>query len=123
MNNNSPWSAYGRRPNRPEQPPASPISDHITGIEREVMLTHEQLKRYLARTLQEFNEIRAGRTGYARIVAEALKPAPRPETIEETLRRLSGGLPQVGRDRSDPSSTVSAAASGAVEAPAGVSTN
>ena len=106
MNDKSPWSAYGRHQNKAEPPPTSAMSDPTFGIEREVMLTHEQLKRYLARTLQEFNEIRAGRTGYARIVAEALKPPPRPETIEETLRRLSGGLPQVDRDRSDPSSTV-----------------
>jgi hypothetical protein len=106
MNDKSPWSAYGRRQNKAEPPPASAMSDPIFGIEREVMLTHEQLKRYLARTLHEFNEIRAGRTGYAPIVAEALKPPPRPESIEETLRRLSGRLPQVGRDRSDPSSTV-----------------
>jgi hypothetical protein len=106
MNNKSPWSAYGRRPNKSEQQQASEMSDPTFGIAREAMLTHEQLKRYLARTLQEFNEIRAGRTGYARIVSEAMKPLPRPETIEETLRRLSGGLPQVGHDRSDPSSTV-----------------
>jgi len=82
------------------------MSDPTFGIAREAMLTHEQLKRYLARTFQEFNEIRAGRAGYARIISEALKPPPRPESIEETLRRLSGGLPQIGRDRSDPSSTV-----------------
>lgn len=82
------------------------MPDPTFGIARETMLTHDQLKRYLARTFQEFNEIRAGRTGYAHIVAEALKPPPRPESIEETLRRLSGGLPQVHRDRSDPSSTV-----------------
>jgi hypothetical protein len=106
MNNKSPWSAYGRRQNKAEPLPASAMSEPTFGIEREVMLTHEQLKRYLERTLQEFNEIRAGRTGYARIVAEALKPPPHPESIEETLRRLSGGLPQIGRDRSDPSSTV-----------------
>jgi hypothetical protein len=106
MHNKSPWSAYGRLPIQAAQAPAPMMPDPTFGIAREAMLTQEQLKRYLARTLEEFNAIRAGRAGYARIVAEALKPPPRPETIEETLRRLSGGLPQVQRDRSDPSSTV-----------------
>ena len=102
----SPWSAYGRSQNKADPAVQHSGIDPTFGAEREAMRTHEALKRYLERTMQEYNEIRAGRTGYARIVAEALKPPPRPESIEETLRRLSGGLPQVGRDRSDPSSTV-----------------
>lgn len=105
MNNNSPWSAYGRRQNKVAGAVRGEL-DPTFGAEREVVRTHEQLQQYLARTLQEYNEIRAGRAGYARIVAEALKPAPRPESIEETLRRLSGLRPKGGPDRTDPSSTV-----------------
>ena len=106
MNDKSPWSAYGRRQNKAERPPVIGAPDPTFGAEREAMRTHELLKAYLDHTLQEYNEIRAGRTGYARIVAEAMKPAPRPETIEETLRRLSGSMPNDGSNRSDPSSTV-----------------
>ena len=87
----SPWSAYGRRQNDTKNSPASGKPDPTFGAAREVMITHEQLKHYLTRTLQEYNEIRAGRAGYARMVSEALKPPPSPESIEETLRRLSGG--------------------------------
>jgi hypothetical protein len=93
----SPWSAYGRPKNDHERTAASADKTDLTfGAAREAMLTHEQLKHYLTHTLQEFNEIRAGRAGYARMVSEALKPLPRPETIEETLRRLSATL---GRTR------------------------
>ena len=102
----SPWSAYGRRQNDTDGTAAFGKSDPTLGAAREVMLTHEQLKSYLARTLQEFNEIRAGRAGYARMVAEALKPPPRPETIEETLRRLSGGRAGGQRPSGDSSSTL-----------------
>jgi xanthine/CO dehydrogenase XdhC/CoxF family maturation factor len=105
MSNRSPWSAYGRqsepRDGRPEGE-----RDPTFGVAREVMRTQQQLKAYLARTLREYNEIRAGCGGYGRIVAEAMKPPPRPESIEETLRRLSGAAPAPRRGRSDPSSTV-----------------
>ena len=102
----SPWSAYGRHQNRTDPPAFRGGIDPTFGAEREVMRTHEALKRYLERTLHEYNEIRAGRTGYAAIVAKALEPPPRPESIEETLRRLSGAASGGSRDRSDPSSTV-----------------
>jgi len=103
----SPWDAYGRRQNNTGEPRPAAKPDFTFGAEREAMLIQEQLRKYLARTLHEYNEIRAGRTGYARIVAEAMKPAPRPESIEETLRRLSGAQSRGLRgDRSDPSSTV-----------------
>ena len=95
--NDSPWSAYGRSQNRTDQAPRSGAADPTFGAAHEAMLTHEQLKKYLDRTLQEYNEIRAGRAGYVRMVTEALKPPPRPESIEETLRRLTGPQPKVGR--------------------------
>ena len=88
--NNSPWSAYGRIQSNTEDSAASGKPDPTFGAARELVATQEQLRRYLARTLQEYHEIRAGRAGYTRIVAETLKPPPRPESIEETLRRLSG---------------------------------
>lgn len=105
MSNRSPWSAYGRQSD-PDDGRHQPERDPTFGAAREVMRTQQQLKAYLARTLREYNEIRAGRAGYERIVAEALKPPPRPESIEETLRRLSGNAPAPRRGRSDPSSTV-----------------
>ena len=105
MSNRSPWSAYGRQSD-PDDGRLQPERDPTFGAAREVMRTQQQLKAYLARTLREYNEIRAGRGGYGRIVAEAMKPPPRPESIEETLRRLSGAAPAPRRDRSDPSSTV-----------------
>jgi len=103
----SPWSAYGRRQTGAGEPQEPDKPDFTCGAAREAMLTQEHLRRYLAQAMQEYHEIRAGRAGYGRIVAEALKPAPRPETIEETLRRLSGSwLGGIHRNRSDPSSTV-----------------
>jgi hypothetical protein len=89
--NKSPWSFYGRREENGSDGAASSKADPTLGAARELMLTHEQLKRYLDRTLREYQEIRAGRTGYGTLVEEALKPSPRPETIEERLRRLSAG--------------------------------
>lgn len=104
--NKSPWSAYGRRQPRPDAEPFPGRHDPTFGAAREVRLSQEQLRKYLDRTLHEFNEIRAGRTGYQRIITEAMKRPNHPESIEETLRRLSGAYRQPPRDRSDPSSTV-----------------
>jgi hypothetical protein len=107
MNKHSPWSWYGRGSSGCEQPQQAAQPDFTFGAAREALRTQQQLKRYLERTMREYNEIRAGRRGYYRIVADALQPAPRPESIEETLRRLSGSRAQgSGDNRSDPSSTV-----------------
>ena len=104
--NKSPWSAYGRREEHGPDAAASGKDDPTLGAARELMRTQEQLKRYLERTIREYNEIRDGRAGYTAIVAEALKPSPRPETIEERLRRLSAERESTRRDRDDPSSAV-----------------
>lgn len=106
MSNQSPWSAYGRRKNEAENARPAGEPDPTFGAAREVLRTQQQLKAYLARALQDYHEIRAGRAGYERIVAEAMKPPPRPESIEETLRRLSRSAAGARLDRSDPSSTV-----------------
>ena len=103
--NKSPWNAYGRREENGRDAPGSAKPDPTLGAARELMLTHEQLKRYLDRTLREYNEIRAGRAGYTAIIAEALKPSPRPETIEERLRRLSGARENTPGRRGGPSSS------------------
>jgi hypothetical protein len=95
--NKSPWSAYGRRQENGPDAAAAGKPDPTLGAARELMLTQEQLKRYLDRTLREYNEIRAGPAGYTAIVAEALKPSPRPETIEERLRRLSAAREKASR--------------------------
>ena len=100
----SPWSAYGRPRNDTDPFSASTGKpDPTFGAAREAMLTHEQLRHYLTRTLQEFNEIRVGRAGYSRMVSEALKPPPRPESIEETLRRLSATSTRTPQQRDDSS--------------------
>jgi hypothetical protein len=95
--NKSPWSAYGRRQENGPDAAAAGKPDPTLGAARELMLTQEQLKRYLDRTLREYNEIRTGRAGYTAIVAEALKPSPRPETIEERLQRLSAARGKASR--------------------------
>ena len=106
MDNKSPWSAYGRRPPGGDRFIPRDAIDLTFGAEREALRTHEQLKQCLERAMHEYHAIRGGHAGYARIVADALKPPSRPESIEETLRRLSGLRPG-GRTRgSDPSSTV-----------------
>jgi hypothetical protein len=106
MDNKSPWSAYGRRqPGGDRFLPTGGI-DPTFGAEREAMRTRQQLKQCLDRAMHEYNAIRLGDAGYARIVAEALKPPSRPESIEETLRRLSGVRPSGRTDGSDPSTTV-----------------
>ena len=102
--NKSPWSYYGRREENGSDGTASSDADPTLGAARELMLTQEQLKRYLDRTLREYQEIRAGRTGYAPLLEEALKPSPRPETIEERLRRLSAGCPDQEPPAGDSSS-------------------
>ena len=104
--NNSPWSACGRGPSSDGDGPASDQSDPTFGAARELMLTQQQLRNYLARTLHEYNEIRAGRAGYVQIVSEALKPSPKPETIEERLRRLSRAQASARGSRGDPSPKV-----------------
>ena len=104
--NKSPWSAYGRREENGADAASSAKPDPTLGAVRELMRTQAQLKSYLDRTFREYNEIRDGRAGYAAIVAEALKPSPVPETIEERLRRLSGAHQHTQGHRGGSSSAV-----------------
>lgn len=87
--NKSPWSSYGRLPAAPDAD-ASQAPDPTLGAAANVARGREDLVRYLQRTLKEYADIRAGRSGYQRLVADAMQPSPRPESIEERLRRLGG---------------------------------
>jgi hypothetical protein len=82
----SPWSSYGR-PSAPAEA-TPPKADPTLGAAAQLARGREQLDRYLQRTLKDYADIRAGRRGYQRLLAEALRPSPRPESIEERLRRL-----------------------------------
>ena len=85
----SPWSAYGRVPQPPKSGPTAEKQDPIREVLNEVMRGREQLDNYLHGVLREFFEIRSGSTGYGQIIADALTPSTRPETIEERLSRLA----------------------------------
>jgi hypothetical protein len=85
----SPWSAYGRLPPKPDGGAKTEKQDPISGVVRDVMRGREQLESYLHGVLREFFEIRSGRTGYGQIIADALSPSTRPESIEERLMRLA----------------------------------
>lgn len=86
----SPWSSYGRMPTQPDGDSAAREPDPTFGAAAHVARGREQLARYLQSALKEYTDIRAGRSGYQRLVADALRPSPHPESIEERLRRLGG---------------------------------
>lgn len=88
--NRSPWSTYGRAPAQPEGGTQPRDDDPTFGAAAQVARGREQLVRYLQRALKDYADIRAGRSGYQRLVADALRPSPRPESVEERLRRLGG---------------------------------
>ena len=85
----SPWSAYGRIPQRAAPAPAADTQDPVANVVNEVERGREQVEKYLDRVLKEYNEIRSGSTGYGQIIADALTPSGRPETIEERFARLA----------------------------------
>ncbi|HUP93263.1 MAG TPA: hypothetical protein VM164_00040 [Burkholderiales bacterium] len=86
----SPWSAYGRIPQSAAQAPAAADKqDPVANVMNEAKRDRELLEKYLDRVLKEYNEIRSGSTGYRQIIADALAPSNRPETIEERFARLA----------------------------------
>jgi hypothetical protein len=89
-NSKSPWSTYGRSPPEAPAPAAArPGNDVTFGAIDNLERGREQLQKYLANTVREYNEIRSGQTGYRRIFDDALHPSSAPETIEERLTRLA----------------------------------
>ena len=85
----SPWSAYGRVPPKTDGTSKADDKSPISGVVNEVLRGREQLEHYIDGALREFFEIRSGDTGYRQIIADALTPSTRPETIEERLTRLA----------------------------------
>ncbi|HSQ05764.1 MAG TPA: hypothetical protein VLN59_17120 [Burkholderiales bacterium] len=88
--NTSPWNYYGRLPAKQDADPSPSAPDPTLGAEKNVTRTRAQLVEYLRRTLAEYSDIRAGQSGYQKMIEDALQPPPRPESIEETLHRLAG---------------------------------
>jgi hypothetical protein len=93
---NSPWNAYGRLPSAAQSTESglsNGSSDRakspIAGVVNEVLRGREKLDQYLNSVLREYFEIQSGNTGYRSIIADALTPSSRPETIEERLNRLA----------------------------------
>ncbi|MGZ3563881.1 MAG: hypothetical protein ACXWCY_14585 [Burkholderiales bacterium] len=84
----SPWNAYGRLPAKPDAG-SEKKRDPVREVVAEAMRGREKLEHYLHAVLREFFEIRSGNTGYGQIVADALSPSTRPESIEEQLTRLA----------------------------------
>jgi len=77
-------------PAQPEPARDAGRPDPTFGAAGHVARGREQLTQYLQRALKEYSDIRAGRGGYQRLVADALKPSPHPESVAERLRRLGG---------------------------------
>jgi hypothetical protein len=85
----SPWNAYGRLPLGANSNDQSDKTDPVAGVISDVMRGREQVDKYLNAMVREYFEIQSGSTGYRSIIADALAPSDRPETIEERLERLA----------------------------------
>jgi hypothetical protein len=87
---NSPWSAYGRLPLNAENTHSSGDKvSLVADVVNEAIRGREQLDQYLQGVMREYFEIQKGNAGYRAIIADALTPSERPETIEERLNRLA----------------------------------
>jgi hypothetical protein len=103
MNNSkSPWSTYGRLPPAVPRPSVTSGEDPTLGAIDSLERGREQLQKYLANLVREYNEIRSGQTGYRKIVDDALNPSSAPETIEERLSRLAREAARRARRASRP---------------------
>jgi hypothetical protein len=86
----SPWNAYGRVPSLSTGNESKAAKDNpVAGVVNEVIRGREKLDQYLNNVLREYFEIQSGDGGYRSIIADALTPSNRPETIEERLNRLA----------------------------------
>ena len=101
-NSKSPWSTYGRLPPQAPRSDAARSEDVTLGAIDNLERGREQLQKYLANLVREYNEIRSGQTGYRKIVDDALNPSSAPETIEERLTRLAREAARRGGRRARP---------------------
>jgi hypothetical protein len=86
----SPWSAYGRLPSLSTGNEGAASKDSpVAGVVNEVIRGRKKLDEYLNGVLREYFEIHSGDSGYRSIIADAMAPSNRPETIEERLNRLA----------------------------------
>lgn len=85
---NSPWSAYGRVP-EPNSGYSRNPDDPVAPLVNEAIRGREQVERYLNGIVREFYAIKSGDSGYGKIIADAMTPSEKPETIEERLKRLA----------------------------------
>ena len=85
----SPWSAYGRLPLSAENTDSTKQPSPVAGVVNEAIRGREQLEKYLQGVMREYFAIQKGSAGYRSIIADALTPSDRPETIEERLNRLA----------------------------------
>ena len=86
---NSPWSAYGRLPLNAENTESNTKLSPVAAVVNEAIRGREQLEKYLQDAMAEYFAIQKGSAGYRSIIATALTPSERPETIEERLNRLA----------------------------------
>jgi hypothetical protein len=86
----SPWSAYGRTPSLSAGNEGFASKDNpVAGVVNDVIRGRKKLDEYLNGVMREYFEIHSGNSGYRSIIADALTPSNRPETIEERLNRLA----------------------------------
>lgn len=85
----SPWSAYGRLPLNADNTDSPQNTSPVAGVVNEAIRGRKQLEQYLEGVMREYFAIQKGSAGYRSIIADALTPSDRPETIEERLNRLA----------------------------------
>jgi hypothetical protein len=64
----------------------------------------EQLAKYLHATLMEYFKIRSGPSGYQQFIDAAMKPPPQRESVDETMKRLTGEKSEMSQMRGSPPS-------------------
>lgn len=98
----SPWSAYGRLPERKQD--GSSAADPLAPVLSEFLRERKEVRDYLDGALREYYDIRLGNAGYRSIIDDAMTPSSHPESVEERLARLALEA-QVRRTNTPPRNT------------------
>ena len=88
-NSKSPWSTYGRLPPQAPRADAARSEDVTLGAIDNLERGREQLQKYLANQMREYQRDPFGSDGISQDRDDALNPSSAPETIEERLTRLA----------------------------------